>query len=177
MLFGIAGVSFILLSIIRRLGDWIELTGFFQRFFLFLFGSVFLFLSVLGAAENKEEGAIKRYYDKVLHTKKQEPDTLPEPPKPNPPAPTLKKDPQPPKPKRVIASEPTDEEEPKIKTPQGYFTLGSTKGEVLAVMGQPDQIIGSGTYVSWYYDLASINFEYGKVVSFNNYEGRLKIKM
>ena len=55
----------------------------------------------------------------------------------------------------------------------GYFTVGSTKDEVLSLQGQP-----TGVYKSfWRYGNSSVIFESNKVVSWSNSEGNLKANL
>jgi curved DNA-binding protein CbpA len=63
---------------------------------------------------------------------------------------------------------------PLSKYSLGYFTLGSTKDEVLAVQGTPTQI---GEY-RWWYSTSSVDFEKGRVVGWNSsILDPLKVKM
>lgn len=54
-----------------------------------------------------------------------------------------------------------------------YFTLGSTKDEVLAVQGTPKKIIGD----TWYYEYSSIDFYNGKVKGYSNISKNLKVRL
>jgi len=55
---------------------------------------------------------------------------------------------------------------------KGYFTIGSTKDEVIALQGTPSGIIGN----TWIYGLSKINFYNGKVTSYSNVSKNLKIE-
>lgn len=55
---------------------------------------------------------------------------------------------------------------------KGYFTIGSTKSEVMAVQGQPSSI--NETY--WTYGLSTIDFQNGKVTGYSNIENNLKVR-
>jgi hypothetical protein len=55
---------------------------------------------------------------------------------------------------------------------RGYFTIGSTKDEVIAIQGTPSGIIGN----TWIYGLSKINFYNGKVTSYSNTSKNLKVK-
>jgi curved DNA-binding protein CbpA len=55
---------------------------------------------------------------------------------------------------------------------KGYFTIGSTKDEVIALQGTPDGVIGN----TWIYDLSQIKFYNDKVVSCSNVSKNLKVK-
>jgi curved DNA-binding protein CbpA/outer membrane protein assembly factor BamE (lipoprotein component of BamABCDE complex) len=57
-----------------------------------------------------------------------------------------------------------------VKTAQGYFTIGSTKEEVLAAQGEPDKILGLG----WFYGYSWITISDGKVISYTN-KGNLRV--
>ena len=53
-----------------------------------------------------------------------------------------------------------------------YFTIGSTKNEVLAVQGQPDTMMRT----MWWYGSSFVSFENDKVRGYSN-KGNLKIKV
>jgi len=55
---------------------------------------------------------------------------------------------------------------------KGYFTIGSTKDEVIALQGTPSVIIGN----IWTYGLSKITFYNEKVVSYSNVSKNLKVK-
>lgn len=55
----------------------------------------------------------------------------------------------------------------------GYFTIGSTQDEVLAVQGTPTGIIGN----SWHYDYSSVQFLNGKVKGYSDISKNLKVRM
>jgi len=55
---------------------------------------------------------------------------------------------------------------------KGYFTIGSTRDEVLTLQGTPSGIIGN----IWLYGLSQIIFYNEKVVSYSNISKNLKIK-
>jgi outer membrane protein assembly factor BamE (lipoprotein component of BamABCDE complex) len=54
-----------------------------------------------------------------------------------------------------------------------YFTIGSTKDEVLAVQGTPTSISNN----VWYYSYSRVSFSGGKVIGFNNISNNLKIQI
>ena len=54
-----------------------------------------------------------------------------------------------------------------------FFTIGSSTAEVLAVQGPPSRIQGQ----TWAYGLAEVQFKNGRVWSFNNFDGSLRIFM
>jgi hypothetical protein len=49
----------------------------------------------------------------------------------------------------------------------GYFTIGSTKDEVLAVQGIPTRMVISPNGSIWYYGLSNVHFASGRVRSWN----------
>src|SRR5438094_3206271 len=55
---------------------------------------------------------------------------------------------------------------------RGYFTLGSSPDEVLAIQGTPTSIEGS----RWNYETASVGFSEGKVESYSNLAGNLRVQ-
>jgi hypothetical protein len=58
-----------------------------------------------------------------------------------------------------------------------YFTIGSTKDQVVNVQGTPSSITGPPAFEEWSYGLSSVTFEWGRVKSFNNYEQNLRVSM
>lgn len=54
---------------------------------------------------------------------------------------------------------------------KAYFTVGSTKDEVLAAQGKPDRMLG----LAWFYGSSSVTIYRGKVISYDN-QGNLKAK-
>ena len=63
------------------------------------------------------------------------------------------------------------------KSSKDYFTIGSTEDEVLDVMGDPTSLTNIGPYKTYYYKLSTVIFEEGRVASYRNSEGNLKIKV
>ena len=55
----------------------------------------------------------------------------------------------------------------------GYFTVGSTKDEVLALQGTPERF----TETSFYYGTSEVRFEQGHVTSWYNGQPRLKVPL
>jgi phage baseplate assembly protein gpV len=55
---------------------------------------------------------------------------------------------------------------------RGFFTLGSTTDEVLAVQGTPTSVAGN----RWGYELSRVVFDQGKVESYSNVSGNLRMK-
>ncbi|MBS1734091.1 MAG: hypothetical protein JST02_12415 [Bacteroidetes bacterium] len=59
-----------------------------------------------------------------------------------------------------------------------YFTIGSTEDEVLEVMGDPTTYVDMGSAGKRFmYGISSVVFENGKVESYNNLDGNLKVKV
>ncbi|MBW1975356.1 MAG: DnaJ domain-containing protein [Deltaproteobacteria bacterium] len=56
---------------------------------------------------------------------------------------------------------------------RGFFSLGSTKQQVMAVQGPPDRVYGR----AWYYGLSMLFFEGDRVVGYDNFDGRLRIRL
>jgi len=54
-----------------------------------------------------------------------------------------------------------------------FFTLGSTKAEVLRVQGRPGKVHGQ----KWVYGLSEVTFKDGRVWRYNNFDGGLKVKI
>lgn len=78
-------------------------------------------------------------------------------------------------------SKPTDvtqESKQETKSPKGYFTIGSTEDEVLEVMGDPTNYSNLGSAGKLFiYGSSSVVFKNGKVESYDNNDGNLKIKV
>ncbi len=66
---------------------------------------------------------------------------------------------------------------PRGNTPEassrGYFNLGSSQNEVLAIQGTPTGVAGQ----RWAYELSWIRFVDGKVESYSNFSGNLKLRV
>jgi hypothetical protein len=71
-----------------------------------------------------------------------------------------------------IVPEGYDKPGPQKGTP-GYFTIGSTEDEVLAVQGTPTGV----AYGTWNYGIASVTFENGRVKSYHNFSNILKVNV
>ena len=56
---------------------------------------------------------------------------------------------------------------------KGYFTVGSSKDEVLAIQGQPDDFSDT----RWYYTSSTIRFGGNKVESWSDSSNNLKAKI
>jgi hypothetical protein len=64
------------------------------------------------------------------------------------------------------------------KSPKAYFSIGSTEDEVLEVMGDPTNYTDLGSQNKrFYYGSSSIFFQKGKVISYDNFDGNLKVKI
>lgn len=78
---------------------------------------------------------------------------------------------------RVRLTEPSQDEDNSTDQNDNYYTIGSTKGTVIRIQGTPTSITGPSGYEEWSYGLSDIIFVYGKVKSFNNFEGNLHIRI
>ncbi|HUH74676.1 MAG TPA: hypothetical protein VLZ75_09730 [Chitinophagales bacterium] len=59
-----------------------------------------------------------------------------------------------------------------------YFVIGSTEDKVLEVMGQPTSYIETAPEARrFYYDLSSVYFYQGKVISYDNLSNNLKARV
>lgn len=58
-----------------------------------------------------------------------------------------------------------------------FFSIGSTEKEVLAVMGNPTSYNKLGPFRIMNFGLSSVKFEKGKVTSYDNFDGNLKVKL
>lgn len=58
-----------------------------------------------------------------------------------------------------------------------FFTIGSTEKEVLQVMGNPTSYNELGPFRIMYFGMSSVKFEKGKVTSYDNFDGNLKVKL
>ncbi len=68
---------------------------------------------------------------------------------------------------RVLPSAKSSEDRPE------FFTVGSTRDEVLRVQGTPTRIEGN----RWYYGFSEVRFKSGAVEDYDNYFGNLKIRL
>lgn len=68
--------------------------------------------------------------------------------------------------------------QPKPKTSNDYFTIGSTEDEVIEVMGDPTSyIITAPEAKKFHYGISTVYFYEGKVLSYDNLEENLKVKV
>ena len=66
----------------------------------------------------------------------------------------------------------------KSENTKDYFTLGSTEDEVLEVMGEPSSYMVTAPEARrFYYGISSVYFYKGKVISYDNLDGNLKVKV
>ncbi len=63
--------------------------------------------------------------------------------------------------------------QPQPAAPSTFFTVGSTASEVLGIQGTPSRVQGQ----TWTYGLSEIQFKNGRVWSFNNFDGSLRVRM
>jgi len=57
--------------------------------------------------------------------------------------------------------------------PNGFFTIGSTKKEVLAAQGTPSSVFGE----LWYFGASSVTFSNGLVASYSNISNNLRVTL
>lgn len=57
--------------------------------------------------------------------------------------------------------------------PIGYFTIGSSKDEVLAIQGTPSSVIGN----SFLYGYSSVDFQGDRVSGYSNISKNLKVRL
>jgi hypothetical protein len=77
--------------------------------------------------------------------------------------------------KRVGTRTPT---KPSSSESTGYFTIGSTENEVLAVMGDPTSMSDYGNGDKTFsYGNSNVRFENGRVKSYDNFGKNLKIRV
>lgn len=67
-------------------------------------------------------------------------------------------------------------EEP-TKRSNDYFTIGSTEDEVLKVMGDPESYDDFRLFTKLQYGMSSVTIENGRVKSYDNSDGNLKVKV
>ena len=60
-----------------------------------------------------------------------------------------------------------------VDSDKNFFTIGSSKDEVLAIQGTPTRIFMN----TWYYGLSSISFQGNNVKEYNNFSNNLKVKL
>ena len=65
------------------------------------------------------------------------------------------------------------EKEEKEDRDKFFFTMGSTRDEVLAVQGTPTRIMGN----RWQYGFSEIRFKEDRVISYDNFFGDLKVRL
>jgi len=59
-----------------------------------------------------------------------------------------------------------------------FFTIGSTEDEVIQVMGEPTSyMVTAAEARRFYYGLSSVYFYQGKVISYDNIEGNLHVRV
>ena len=59
-----------------------------------------------------------------------------------------------------------------------FFTIGSTEDEVIQVMGEPSSYMVTAEEARrFYYGLSSVYFYKGKVISYDNLEGNLQVRV
>ena len=76
-----------------------------------------------------------------------------------------------------IRENPNDETKKNQADNESYFSIGSTEDEVLEAMGDPKSLDKVGPFKTYYYGLSYIRFKDGRVESYDNTDGNLKIKL
>ena len=65
-----------------------------------------------------------------------------------------------------------------IASSKDYFTIGSSEDEVLDIMGDPTRLLDMNSLGKrFYYGLSVVVFEKGKVVSYDNFDENLKVRV
>jgi hypothetical protein len=67
--------------------------------------------------------------------------------------------------------------EESTKRSNEYFTIGSTEDEVLKVMGDPESYDDFRLFKKLQYGMSSVTIENGRVKSYDNSDGNLKVKV
>jgi len=66
----------------------------------------------------------------------------------------------------------------KSKNSKDYFTIGSTEDEVIEVMGEPTSYMVTAPEArKFYYGISTVFFYQGKVISYDNLEDNLKVRV
>jgi len=71
------------------------------------------------------------------------------------------------------AREPEEVAGERKPAPEGFFSMGSTREEVLAAQGPPDSVRGG----IWSYGLSKVVFKEGRVKRYSNFDGNLKVRL
>ncbi|WP_283635867.1 hypothetical protein [Aquaticitalea lipolytica] len=67
---------------------------------------------------------------------------------------------------------------PKKLNNNDYFTIGSTEKKVLEIMGNPTSYNDLGMFGKiMHFGISTVKFENGKVKSYDNFEGNLKVRL
>ena len=77
-------------------------------------------------------------------------------------------------------SEPANNQGMKKKSEisKDYFTIGSTEDEVIEVMGEPTSYMVTAPEArKFYYGISTVYFYQGKVISYDNLEDNLKVRV
>jgi len=66
----------------------------------------------------------------------------------------------------------------KTKSSTAYFTIGSTEDEVIEVMGEPTSYMVTAPEArKFHYGLSTVYFYQGKVISYDNLDNNLKVRV
>ena len=134
-----------------------------------------LFLSLLGTLIFMEPSPVPDHRSKPLHSPKRDtpPPALPDPVLPEATAPSETPDQAP-----VTSQQIPDDRSPALdpepaSQERTFFTLGSSKGEVLRIQGKPAKVYGQ----TWVYGLSDITFRDGRVWRYHNFDGTLRVQI
>lgn len=58
-----------------------------------------------------------------------------------------------------------------------FYKIGAKSSDVIKVEGQPNSVIVSGPYKTFYYGRNSVTFYNRRLQDYNNFDGKLKIKI
>ncbi len=133
-----------------------------------------LFLSLLGTLIFMEPTPVPDHRSKPLHSAKRDtpPPALPDPVLPEATAPPETPD-QAPVTSQQIPDDRSQALDPEPASQERtFFTLGSSKGEVLRIQGKPAKVYGQ----TWVYGLSDITFRDGRVWRYHNFDGTLRVQ-
>lgn len=75
-------------------------------------------------------------------------------------------------------SKPTDNHLNKSENQKDFFTIGSTEDEVIDIMGEPTSYLKTAPEArKFLYGLSTIYFYQGKVISYDNLDNNLKVRV
>jgi hypothetical protein len=81
---------------------------------------------------------------------------------------------EPPEPFQPRSARPGQQPGPSSESPSSEFiSIGSTQEDVLRIQGPPQVVRGQ----TWVYGISELGFKEGRVVRYNNFDGRLKVRI